>query len=240
MPFSVARVLFFLAYGRAITQARLLWFDLLRLSFWFIMDFSVVQNHPSETVAMLRAQAYNQVYSKVYSLSKTSRLPIERLRFSLGRVSFFFALFLSFFSFSFASISAETDPDAAVKFRKFLMREIEASLVSSFLLVKGEVSDEASLSLQAQILSLAAERSGASFSFRTRGLQEETSAHERVWTKQADFQSLMREFATSAKSYADLVKRSEQDASLRASLGSALGGLGKQCKACHKRYRIDK
>ncbi len=161
-------------------------------------------------------------------------------RLALLRVFFLIALSFSYFYFSSASIAAEPEPDAVVKFRKFLMREIESSLVSSFLLAKGEVSDAPSVLLQAQILSLAAERSGASFSFRTRGLQEETSAHDRVWTESEDFQSLMREFAASAKSFADLAKRSEQDETLRASLGSALGGLGKQCKSCHKRYRIDK
>ena len=180
-----------------------------------------------------------------YRLSRLSGLApkltpkLEGISLAFVRASFFIALLLSFFSFSLNS-AAESEPDGAVKFRKFLMREIEASLVSSFLLFKGEVEDPASLSLQAQILSLAAERAGAAFSFRTRGLREETSAHERVWTEQADFQSLMREFAASTKSFADLAKRSEQDEALRASLGSALGGLGKQCKACHKRYRLEK
>ena len=127
------------------------------------------------------------------------------------------------------------DADAVVKFRKALMQETKVSLLGISLLLKGEISDKESFALQAQILSLASERAGKAFVFRTRGLTESTTAHERVWTEQTKFQSRMEKFAKDTKTFADLASRSASSKKL----GSAFKGLVKQCKSCHQRYRIE-
>ncbi len=128
------------------------------------------------------------------------------------------------------------DADGIVKFRKALMQETKASLQAMSLLLRGEVSDKESLALQAQILVLASQRAGESFAFRTRGLTESTTAHERVWTEQAKFRSKMDVFAKDARAFADLVAR---DASAK-QVGSSFKSLAKQCKSCHDRYRVEK
>ncbi len=134
-----------------------------------------------------------------------------------------------------ANAAHAQDADAAVKFRKALMQETKASLQAFSLLLKGEVADKESLALQAQILALASERAGEAFVFRTRGLIEKTTAHERVWTEQAKFRKKMDAFAKDARAFADLAAR---PASAK-ELGSAFKGLAKQCKSCHDRYRVE-
>ncbi len=129
------------------------------------------------------------------------------------------------------------DADAAVKFRKALMQETKASLQAMSLLLKGEVADQESFALQAQILALASARMGESFVFRTRGLSETTSAHQRVWTEQAKFRKKMETFAKDTKAFALLAARSPSTAPKK--MASALKGLAQQCKSCHDRYRVE-
>ena len=131
---------------------------------------------------------------------------------------------------------AAQDADAVVKFRKFLMQETSASLQAMSLLLKGKISDKESFALQAQILALASQRAGEAFVFRTRGLKESTTAHERVWTEQAKFRAKMDIFAKDAKAFSELAT----SAASAKKMGAAFGKLAKQCKSCHERYRVEK
>lgn len=139
--------------------------------------------------------------------------------------------------------AAEPSADSVVKFRKALMGEIKSSLQSLFLLLKQEVDDDKSIALQAQILALSSQRVGASFVYRTRGVAEETTAHERVWTEAKDFQAQMQKFAKDTQAFAELVASSEANAdahaAMRKTLAKSLAGIGKQCKSCHDRYRTE-
>ena len=130
---------------------------------------------------------------------------------------------------------AAQDADAVVKFRKSLMQETKASLQAMSLLLKGKISDKESLALQAQILALASQRAGEAFVFRTRGLTESTTAHERVWTEQAKFRAKMDIFAKDTKAFSELAT----SAASAKKMGVAFGKLAKQCKSCHKRYRVE-
>ena len=134
------------------------------------------------------------------------------------------------------------DADAVVKFRKALMQETKASLQAMSLLLRGEVADKESVALQAQILALASARAGEAFVFRTRGLTESTTAHQRVWTEQAKFRKKMEAFAKDAKAFADLASRKASAAPTKKmdkEMASALKGLARQCKSCHDRYRVE-
>ncbi len=165
----------------------------------------------------------------------TKKLP-KKLRSKARRV--FVVLSLSGFlaASTFWAVEARAqDADAAVKFRKALMQETKASLQAIALLLKGQVSDKESLALQAQIIALSSQRAGEAFVFRTRGLVESTTAHERVWSEQVKFRSKMDKFAKDAKAFADLAAQ----AGAGKEVGSAFKGLAKQCKSCHDRYRTE-
>ncbi len=179
--------------------------------------------------------------STLKSLSATENLARRKaggLRRGFVRCSLLFGCFLGCLLAAGLLVPSEVgaqQADAVVKFRKALMQETKASLQAMSLLLKGEVADKESFALQAQILALASQRAGEAFVFRTRGLTESTTAHERVWTEQAKFRKKMDAFAKDAKAFADLVVH---DASAK-EVASAFKGLAKQCKSCHDRYRVE-
>ena len=160
---------------------------------------------------------------------------LGRLQKGFVVCSLFFVFLLTGGVLVIGEASAQ-DADAVVKFRKFLMQETSASLQAMSLLLKGKISDKESFALQAQILALASQRAGEAFVFRTRGLKESTTAHERVWTEQAKFRAKMDIFAKDAKAFSELVT----SAASAKKMGAAFGKLAKQCKSCHERYRVEK
>ena len=131
------------------------------------------------------------------------------------------------------SVVADTEPDAAIQYRKALMATVGGNMKASALIIKGEVEHKDALAAHARGIAAAATLAPAAFTQNTHGKgSEKTTANEKVWSNWDDFAAGLKTMETEATKLADLAASGDM-----AAAGKQLGVLGKTCKACHDANR---
>jgi len=119
---------------------------------------------------------------------------------------------------------------AAIKYRRSLMKGQTGHLGAMFGIVKGGVGRATDLAVHARALQELTGMLVPAFEQDTMG--GETRAKSEIWD---DFNAFKSKAADAEKAATGIVRAVESGN--RAVLGKALGGMGKACKGCHKKYR---
>lgn len=131
------------------------------------------------------------------------------------------------------NVMAETEPDAAIEYRKALMATVGGNTKASALIVKGEVEHKDALAAHARGIAAAASLAPAAFKQNTHGKgSEKTTSNENVWKDWDKFAAGLKTLEVEATKLADLAASGDM-----AAAGKQLGVVGKTCKACHDANR---
>ncbi len=130
-------------------------------------------------------------------------------------------------------VLAETEPDAAIQYRKALMSTVGGNMKASALIIKGEVEHKDALAAHARGIAAAATLAPAAFKQDTHGKGgEKTTANANIWKDWDKFAAGLKAMETEATKLADLAASGDM-----AAAGKQLGALGKTCKGCHDANR---
>lgn len=131
------------------------------------------------------------------------------------------------------SVMAETEPDAAIQYRKALMSTVGGNMKASALIIKGEVEHKDALAAHARGIAAAATLAPAAFKQNTHEKgSEKTTSNANVWKDWDKFSAGLKTLEIEATKLADLAASGDM-----AAAGNQLGVVGKTCKACHDANR---
>ncbi|WP_282609909.1 cytochrome c [Pelagibius sp. Alg239-R121] len=131
------------------------------------------------------------------------------------------------------SVWAETEPDAAIQYRKALMGTVGGNMKASALIIKGQVEHKDALAAHARGIAAAATLAPAAFKQDTHGKgSEKTTSNANIWKDWDKFSAGLKALETEATKLADLAASGDMEAA-----GKQLGAVGKTCKGCHDANR---
>lgn len=144
------------------------------------------------------------------------------------------ALALSFVSAAVfaAPVSAESDPNEAIKFRKAVMEVVGGHTVALFAILQQKVPHQDALLYHAEGLAAIAKHAKPAFEQNTAGKgTEETTAKDKVWDG-PEFVERLGGLELASANLAAALKSGDG-----AAIGPAAQELGGACKGCHDKFR---
>ena len=138
------------------------------------------------------------------------------------------ATILAIISLSTAYVADE--PENIIKFRQTVMKGNGAHITNIAAVVKGQVTITANLVADAQAIADGLENFGKLFPPGTEG--GKTNALSKIWDDRAGFDKALADAQAAAQSMIGATASNDI-----ATIGKALGALGKSCGGCHKPYR---
>ncbi|HIA20959.1 MAG TPA: cytochrome c [Alphaproteobacteria bacterium] len=131
---------------------------------------------------------------------------------------------------SLSTAHAADEPENIIKFRQNVMKGNGAHITNIAAVVKGQVTITANLAADAQAIADGLENFGKLFPTGTEG--GKTNALAKVWDDRAGFDKALADAQAAAENMIGAAASNDI-----ATIGKALGALGKSCGGCHKPYR---
>ena len=131
---------------------------------------------------------------------------------------------------SLSTAYAADEPENIIKFRQTVMKGNGAHITNIAAVVKGQVTITANLVADAQAIADGLENFGKLFPPGTEG--GKTNALAKIWDARAGFDKALADAQAAAQSMIGATASNDI-----ATIGKALGALGKSCGGCHKPYR---
>tara|TARA_B100000446_G_C10434623_1_gene299507 strand:- start:180 stop:641 length:462 start_codon:yes stop_codon:yes gene_type:complete len=131
---------------------------------------------------------------------------------------------------SLSTAYAADEPENIIKFRQTVMKGNGAHITNIAAVVKGQVTITANLVADAQAIFDGLENFGKLFPPGTEG--GKTNALAKIWDDRAGFDKALADAQAAAQSMIGATASNDI-----ATIGKALGALGKSCGGCHKPYR---
>ena len=131
---------------------------------------------------------------------------------------------------SLSTAYAADEPENIIKFRQAVMKGNGAHITNIAAVVKGQVTITANLVADAQAIADGLENFGKLFPPGTEG--GKTNALAKIWDDRAGFDKALADAQAAAQSMIGATASNDI-----ATIGKALGALGKSCGGCHKPYR---
>lgn len=130
------------------------------------------------------------------------------------------------------AIAQGTEPDDAIKYRKWTMGTVGNHMQAFVAILQGKVSHQDAIGYHAEALALAAAQAKSAFEQNTAGQgTEETTAKDTIWDG-PDFNARLGALEEATAALSEVVRSGEM-----AAVGGALGEVGKNCKGCHDTFR---
>jgi cytochrome c556 len=139
-------------------------------------------------------------------------------------------------SLSAPLVYAETDPDAAIQYRKGVFSAMEWNLSRLAAMVQGRVEFDAEVFEQrSERLVLLSRIAGEGFAdpAGSRGERVETRASWRIWDAKPRFDEQMSELQTRLETLNQAAEQGQDGRALR----PLVARVAQSCKACHDRFR---
>lgn len=131
-----------------------------------------------------------------------------------------------------APVSAESDPNEAIKFRKAIMEVVGGHTVALFAILQQKVPHQDALVYHAEGLAAISKHTKPAFEQNTAGKgTEETLAKDNIWDG-PEFNDGMAKLETASADLAAALKSGDG-----AAIGPAAQALGGSCKGCHDKFR---
>ena len=131
---------------------------------------------------------------------------------------------------SLSTAYAADEPENIIKFRQTVMKGNGAHITNIAAVVKGQVTITANLVADAQAIADGLENFGKLFPPGTEG--GKTNALAKIWDDRTGFDKALADAQAAAQSMIGATASNDI-----ATIGKALGALGKSCGGCHKPYR---
>ena len=131
---------------------------------------------------------------------------------------------------SLSTAYAADEPENIIKFRQTVMKGNGAHITNIAAVVKGQVTITANLVADAHAIADGLETFGKLFPPGTEG--GKTNALAKIWDDRAGFDKALADAQAAAQSMIGATASNDI-----ATIGKALGALGKSCGGCHKPYR---
>ena len=131
---------------------------------------------------------------------------------------------------SLSTAYAADEPENIIKFRQAVMKGNGAHITNIAAVVKGQVTITANLVADAQAIADGLENFGKLFPPGTEG--GKTNALAKIWDDRAGFDKALADAQAAAQGMIGATASNDI-----ATIGKALGALGKSCGGCHKPYR---
>ena len=131
---------------------------------------------------------------------------------------------------SLSTAYAADEPENIIKFRQTVMKGNGAHITNIAAVVKGQVTITANLVADAQAIADGLQNFGKLFPPGTEG--GKTNALAKIWDDRAGFDKALADAQAAAQSMIGATASNDI-----ATIGKALGALGKSCGGCHKPYR---
>ena len=131
---------------------------------------------------------------------------------------------------SLPTVHAADEPEHIVKFRQNLMKGVGAHITNIAAVVKGQVSTTSNLTADAQAIANSLKNAGQLFPAGTEG--GKTNALAKIWEDPTGFEKALADTQQAAENMVSAAASNDM-----ATIGKALGALGKSCGGCHKPYR---
>ena len=131
---------------------------------------------------------------------------------------------------SLSTAYAADEPENIIKFRQTVMKGNGAHITNIAAVVKGQVTITANLVADAQAIADGLENFGKLFPPGTEG--GKTNALAKIWDDRAGFDKALADAQAAAQGMIGATASNDI-----ATIGKALGALGKSCGGCHKPYR---
>ena len=141
------------------------------------------------------------------------------------------AIFFTIISLSTAY--AADEPENVIKYRQNVMKSVGAHIANIAAVVKGEVTIMHNLVGDAQAIANSLQHVGTLFPAGTES--GKTNAVSTVWSDQPGFNKALDQAQAAAQNMIGAATSNDI-----ATIGGALGELGKSCKGCHKTYKKKK
>ena len=131
-----------------------------------------------------------------------------------------------------APVSAESDPNEAIKFRKAIMEVVGGHTVALFAILQQKVPHQGALVYHAEGLAAIVQHTKPAFEQNTVGKgTEESTAKDNIWDG-PEFMERLDGLETASVNLAAALKSGDG-----AVIGSAAQQLGGACKGCHDKFR---
>ena len=131
---------------------------------------------------------------------------------------------------SLSTAYAADEPENIIKFRQTVMKGNGAHITNIAAVVKGQVTITANLVADAQAIADGLETFGKLFPTGTDS--GKTNALAKIWEDRAGFDKALSASQAAAQNMIGATASNDI-----ATIGKALGALGKSCGGCHKPYR---
>jgi len=137
-------------------------------------------------------------------------------------------------AFSAPVVAQAAEADDAIKYRKWVMGTVGDHTQAFFAILQGKVPHQDALVYHAQGLADAAAHSKAAFEQNTVGEgSEKTTSKASVW-EGPDFNAGLDSLATNSAALAAAMGAGDM-----AAVGAAADAVGKDCKSCHDKFRVE-
>jgi len=137
-----------------------------------------------------------------------------------------------------SSIAFAQEPEDIIKYRINIMKAIGSHISVIAANVKGKVDIEKDIETHSEALYITIKSINIEKNFPENSLDNgslKTRSLKEIFTQKKDFATAMQNSISAAKVLLEASKTGDKQ-----SIGKALGGLGKTCGACHKKFRKEK